>query len=137
MLSGKYRSGRDAPPGTRAGSLSNSTANVRRHLADQRHTAIAEGVREIAARIGRSPAQVALNWVLHRPAVVAPIVGVRTVEQLRDNVGAAGWQLSAEDRRQLDEASAIELGYPAEWNERFGIRAGSRPDREVERGGTT
>jgi aryl-alcohol dehydrogenase-like predicted oxidoreductase len=131
LLTGKYR-GPDAPDGTRAGSLSNSTATVRRRLADERNHAIAGAVREIAARTGRSPAQVALNWILHRPAVTAPVVGVRTPEQLADNLGAAGWQLDVADRDQLDAVSAIDPGYPADWNTRFGIRAGSRPDREVE-----
>lgn len=132
MLSGKYRAGQEAPSGTRAGSMTNSTATVRRRLASERHAATADAVREIAARIGRSPAQVALNWAVHRPAVVAPIVGARTLEQLIDNLGAAGWQLDGADREQLDAVSSIEPGYPAEWSEHFGIRAGARPDREVE-----
>lgn len=131
LLSGKYRGGK-VPAGTRAGSISNSTATVRRRLASERSQAIAEAVREIAGRTGRSPAQVALNWVMHRPAVTAPVVGVRTPEQLADNLGAAGWHLDDADRDLLDSVSAIDLGYPAEWEARFGIRAGSRPDREVE-----
>jgi aryl-alcohol dehydrogenase-like predicted oxidoreductase len=133
VLSGKYRDPAHAPDGTRAAAITNSTATVRRRLADERNQAVAVRVREIAARIGRTPAQVALNWVIHRPAVAAPVVGVRTVAQLVDNLGASGWQLDEPDRTQLDVVSAIDLGYPAEWDARFGIRAGSRPDREVER----
>jgi hypothetical protein len=75
----------------------------------------------------------ALNRVMHRPAVAAPVVGVRTYEQLADNLGAAGWVLEDADRAWLDTVSAIDLGYPAEWDARFGIRAGARSDREVER----
>jgi hypothetical protein len=70
---------------------------------------------------------------MHRPSVVAPVVGVRTLAQLQDNLGASGWRLGVADTERLDRVSEIELGYPAEWNQRFGIRAGSRPDREVER----
>jgi aryl-alcohol dehydrogenase-like predicted oxidoreductase len=133
LLTGKY-GGPQAPAGTRAGSHSNSTATVRRRLADERNQQIAAEVRAIARRIGKSPAQVALNWVLHAPAVTAPVVGVRTAQQLADNLGAAGWQLAEADRKLLDSVSAIDPGYPAVWESRFGIRAGSRPDREVEAG---
>lgn len=59
LLSGKYRGG-EVPAGTRAGSISDSTATVRRRLASERSQAIAEAVREIAGRTGRSRAQVAL-----------------------------------------------------------------------------
>jgi diketogulonate reductase-like aldo/keto reductase len=89
-------------------------------------------VRAIAGRLGRTPAQVALNWVMNRPGVTAPVIGARTVEQLSDNLGASGWTLNEADQAQLDDASAISLGYPAEWDRTFGIRQGPRPDREVE-----
>jgi len=133
LLSGKYRGADQPAEGTRASSVSNSTATVRRRLSDDRSTAIADTVHDIAERVDRTPAQVALNWTMHRPSVVAPVVGVRTLEQLQDNLGASGWQLDAADTELLDRASAIDPGYPAEWEQRFGIRAASRPDREVER----
>lgn len=133
LLSGKYGESVSAPADTRAASITNSTATIRRRLADDRNHATATAVREIAARIDRSPAQVALNWTIHRPAVAAPVIGIRTVEQLVDNLGVSGWQLEGTDRELLDSASAIELGYPALWDRQFGIRAGSRPDREAER----
>jgi aryl-alcohol dehydrogenase-like predicted oxidoreductase len=131
LLTGKY-AGDASFAGTRAGSSSNSTATVRRRLANQRNQAVVAAVREIAGRIGKTPAQVALNWVLHAPGVTAPVIGVRTPEQLAGNLGAAGWKLGDDDRKALDAASAIDPGYPAKWEARFGIRAGSRPDREVE-----
>jgi hypothetical protein len=102
LLSGKYRGAGRAPVDTRAGSLSNSTATVRQRLANDRNHAIAENVRH-------------LNWAMHRPAVAAPVVGVRTSEQLADNLGAAGWVLEDADRAWLDTVSATDLGYPAEW----------------------
>ena len=79
-------------------------------------------VGEVAREIGRSPAQVALNWCLHRAGVTAPIIGVRTPEQLQDNLGALGWQLDQAIVDRLDDASAIELGYPHDVHQMFGIR---------------
>jgi aryl-alcohol dehydrogenase-like predicted oxidoreductase len=48
----------------------------------------------VAAETGRTAAQVAINWLLMSPAVSAPIIGVRTMEQLHDDLGAVGWSLS-------------------------------------------
>jgi aryl-alcohol dehydrogenase-like predicted oxidoreductase len=131
LLSGKYLDQDTPPDESRGARLSASTASLRRRLGDERHRTVGAAVREVAAAIGRTPAQVALNWVLHRPGVTAPLLGARTPEQLRENLGAAGWQLETTHRLQLDEASAIELGYPHDWLEHYGIRQGAKPDREV------
>jgi aryl-alcohol dehydrogenase-like predicted oxidoreductase len=131
FLSGKYLGAATPPDESRAARLSASTASLRRRLADERQRAIAAAVREVAAAIDRTSAQVALNWVLHRPGVTAPLLGARTPEQLRENLGAAGWRLDNEHRARLDEVSAIELGYPHDWLEHYGIRGGAKPDREV------
>jgi aryl-alcohol dehydrogenase-like predicted oxidoreductase len=56
--------------------------------------------------------QVALNWLLRRPAVTAPIIGVRTVDHLEQALGATGWELSTEQMQRLDAASEPELVYP-------------------------
>jgi aryl-alcohol dehydrogenase-like predicted oxidoreductase len=130
LLTGKYL-GADTPDESRAARLSASTASLRRRLSDDRQRAIATMVHEVAVAIGRTPAQVALNWVAHRPGVTAPLIGARTIEQLRENLGAADWRLDDEHRAQLDEVSSIELGYPHDWLEHYGIRAGAKPDREV------
>jgi aryl-alcohol dehydrogenase-like predicted oxidoreductase len=61
----------------------------------------------IAMEIGKTPAQVSLNWVIHRPAVSAAIMGCSRVEQLEDNVGAVGWKLSEEHVQRLDEAFPV------------------------------
>jgi aryl-alcohol dehydrogenase-like predicted oxidoreductase len=68
----------------------------------------------IAQEVGKSPAQVALNWLLQRPGVTAPILGARTVEQLEDNLGAAGWALNVEQMERLNKASDKQLPYPYE-----------------------
>ena len=131
MLTGKYTD-EASLEGTRAGAGTNSTATVRARLSSRRNQATLQSVREISARIGKTPGQVALNWALHAPGVTAPVIGARAPEQLAANLGAVGWELDPADRQALDEASAIDPGYPAKWESRFGIRAGSRPDREAQ-----
>jgi aryl-alcohol dehydrogenase (NADP+) len=54
---------------------------------------------------GTTRAQVAINWLLQRPAMTSVILGARSVAQLEDNLGAAGWDLSEEETRELDEVS--------------------------------
>ncbi|WP_254459316.1 aldo/keto reductase [Xanthomonas sacchari] len=72
--------------------------------------AVAETVVALAAELQRSPAQVALAWLLARGAM--PIVGARSVAQLQDNLGALTLRLDAEALQRLDAVSAIELGFP-------------------------
>ncbi|MFZ0002313.1 MAG: aldo/keto reductase, partial [Trebonia sp.] len=67
---------------------------------------------DIAGAHGASPAQVALAWLLGRPAVTSVIIGARTDEQLLDNLGGASLLLSADERAALDKVSAPELIYP-------------------------
>jgi aryl-alcohol dehydrogenase-like predicted oxidoreductase len=62
---------------------------------------------------------VAINWLLRKPGVTAPIIGARSLEQLETNLGAVGWQLSGEQVRALDRASAPELPYPYDFIEKF------------------
>lgn len=117
VLTGKYRRG-EAPPENTRGESDPLTQN----LLDDRTFAVAEAVGKVAADLGRTPAQVALNWVMTRDGVTAPIVGARTVEQLDDNLGALGWRLDDEHDRQLHEASRIPLGYPHDFHRWVGAR---------------
>lgn len=71
----------------------------------------------IAAETGKSVPQVALNWLLQRPTVATVIIGARNEAQLRDNLGAVGWALTAEQMARLDAASAVTLPYPY-WHQR-------------------
>ena len=66
----------------------------------------------IAAEIGKTQAQIALNWLLQRPTISSLIVGARTEAQLRDNLGAVGWKLSADQIARLDAISAKPPIYP-------------------------
>ncbi|GAA5074349.1 aldo/keto reductase [Streptomyces similanensis] len=77
------------------------------------HTlAVADVVGEVAAELGHTPAQVALAWTLRNPGVTAPVVGARTPQQLVGNLGALDVDFTADQLSRLDEASAIDLGYP-------------------------
>jgi aryl-alcohol dehydrogenase-like predicted oxidoreductase len=63
-------------------------------------------INEVAARYARTPAQVAIRWVLDHPDVSCALVGAKSVEQMVDNAGALGWQLAPEDWRSLAQAAA-------------------------------
>ncbi|MFO0166067.1 MAG: aldo/keto reductase [Microcystis sp.] len=75
---------------------------------------IAETVLEIAREIGKSPAQVALNWLRNRPNPIIPIIGARRLSQLQDNLACLDFNLTGEHRQRLDNISAISLGFPHE-----------------------
>jgi aryl-alcohol dehydrogenase-like predicted oxidoreductase len=72
---------------------------------------------EIAKETGKTIPQVALNWLLQRPTVSSVIIGARNEEQLRDNLGAAGWKLTAEQIQKLDAVSQTTPVYPY-WHQR-------------------
>jgi aryl-alcohol dehydrogenase-like predicted oxidoreductase len=112
LLSGKYRPGEAPAADTRAADSTPSAILMRMRLTEERNFAVAQAVADIADELGKTMAQVALNWVLHAPGVTAPILGARTVAQIEDNLGAVGWALPADARARLDDASAIDRGYP-------------------------
>ena len=119
-LSGKYRRGMSGPPeGTRVAVASEMGWREAWENYNDEHTwQIIDALFEVAEEIGRTPAQVAINWLLQKPAVTAPIIGVRNLAQLNDNLGAAEFALTAEQVEQLDRASQIPLPYPYEAIER-------------------
>ncbi|WP_242884301.1 aldo/keto reductase [Actinomadura litoris] len=78
----------------------------------ERSLAIADVVKETAAELGRTPAQVGLAWTLRQPGVAAPIIGARTPAQLEDNLGALEVEFTAAQLVRLDEVSATGLGVP-------------------------
>jgi aryl-alcohol dehydrogenase-like predicted oxidoreductase len=67
---------------------------------------------EIADEVEKTPAQVALNWLLQRPGVTAPIIGARTMEQLEINIGASGWSLNSSQLTRLNQSSSLFVSYP-------------------------
>jgi aryl-alcohol dehydrogenase-like predicted oxidoreductase len=107
VLSGKYRADRTAEGGP-----ARMAGNAAAQRLSEHNLAIAEVVKRVAAEVGRSPAQVALNWVRQQRSVVIPIVGARRVEQLRDNLSALEFRLTDAQMAKLDAASKVELGFP-------------------------
>ena len=113
VLSGKYRRDTDFPAGTRGADTENPITFTYR--LDDRAWNIVDAVGKVAAEVGKTPAQVALNWVANRPGITAPIIGARNLTQLDDNLAAVGWQLEKPQRDTLAWASAFRLGYPYEF----------------------
>ncbi len=72
---------------------------------------------EVAKETGKTIPQISLNWLLQRPSVATVIVGARNEEQLRQNLGAIGWNLTPAQIAKLDAASATTLAYPY-WHQR-------------------
>jgi len=114
FLTGKYQRGAAAPADSRAGSEKPLYQFVSEEYADSdRNWGTIAAVVRIAEEIGSTPAQVALSWIADRPGVTAPIVGARTVEHLRSNLGAAELKLSEEATAELEKLSAPQPGgYP-------------------------
>ncbi|MCI0438492.1 MAG: aldo/keto reductase [Chloroflexi bacterium] len=103
LLSGAYMPGQPPPQGS-------LWATRRRDVFSQTMSGqvaeVVKALRESASELGKTPAQVALAWVLSHPEVTVAILGGDNIEHLEDNVGAVGWQLPAEIRARLDEVSA-------------------------------
>ncbi len=114
LLSGKYDRGREPAPATRATSDNPIYSWAQTDYAkSDRNWATIDAVERIAREIGATPAQVALAWIADRPGVVAPIFGVRTVEQLRDNLGAGDLVLDDTMTTTLEEVSRpVAESYP-------------------------
>jgi aryl-alcohol dehydrogenase-like predicted oxidoreductase len=87
---------------------------------------IVDKLSEIGRPRNATPAQVALNWVMHKPGVDTVIIGARDEAQLRDNLAAAEWRLSAEEMAALDEVSALPEPYPQWHQHKFGIERNPR-----------
>ncbi|NAZ84697.1 aldo/keto reductase [Kineococcus indalonis] len=98
----------------------------------ERSLAIADVVKEVAAEINRTPAQVGLAWTLQNPGVTAPVVGARTIAQLQENLGALEVDLSAGQVARLDEVSAIDLGFPHAMLASDHIRVQTRGDLKIQ-----
>ena len=113
-LSGKYQRGMDAPPeGTRVDEAEKQGWSESWGVYANEHTwSIIDTIQGISAQTGKSAAQIALNWLLQMPGVTAPIIGVRNLNHLKDNLGSTGWSLTAEQMTKLNDVSRKPLPYP-------------------------
>ena len=94
------------------GSRLHKTADMGPPVADEHVYKVVDALDRVAAETGKSVPQIALNWLLQRPTVANIIVGARNEEQLRQNLGAVGWNLTPQQVAALDEASTVTLPYP-------------------------
>lgn len=109
-LTGKIRRGKPLPETTR---LHNKKSNdMGPPVPDEYLYGVVDALDVVAKETGKSIPQVALNWLLQRPTVASIIVGARTEEQLRDNIGAVGWRLTATQVASLDKVSERTRTYP-------------------------
>ena len=107
-LTGKIRRGQSAPPSDRL----RKTADYGPPVAEEYLFKVVDALDEVAQETGKSIAQISLNWLLQRPTVSSVIIGARTEEQLRQNLGAVGWNLTPAQVAKLDQASAVTKTYP-------------------------
>jgi aryl-alcohol dehydrogenase-like predicted oxidoreductase len=114
-LTGKIRRGQPQPQVSRLNSK--VIVDVGPPIPDEQLFTVVDALDEVARETGKTIPQIALNWVLQRPSVATVIIGARNEQQLRDNLGAVGWSLSAAQTAKLDAASATTQAYPY-WHQR-------------------
>jgi aryl-alcohol dehydrogenase-like predicted oxidoreductase len=109
-LTGKIRRGQPLPTTSRL--QSQLVKDIGPQVDEAYLYQVVDALDEIAQETGKSVAQVALNWLLQRPTVSTVIIGARNEEQLRQNLGAVGWNLTSDQVAKLDAASTRPFAYP-------------------------
>jgi aryl-alcohol dehydrogenase-like predicted oxidoreductase len=117
-LTGKIRRGQPAPQVSRLP----KTADMGPPVEDDYVYRVVDALDAVAEETGKSVPQIALNWLLQRPTVSNVIIGARNEDQLRQNLGAVGWNLTPDHVRRLDEASHRPAAYPYWHQAGFGER---------------
>jgi aryl-alcohol dehydrogenase-like predicted oxidoreductase len=107
-LTGKIRRGQPLPEVSRL----HKTAGMGPQVEDEYLYQVVDVLDAVAKETGKTVTQVALNWLLQRPTVASVIVGARSEEQLKENLGAVGWDLTSEQVKRLDEVSGRARPYP-------------------------
>jgi len=115
LLSGKYQKGQAPPEGSRMAKWKERYQSFDK----PKNWEIVEALLAVASEVDRPPSQVALAWLLHKPAVTSVIFGARTLQQLEENLGAAELELNDAQLKKLDDASKLEVGYPYEFIQRL------------------
>ena len=122
-LSGKYRRNQPLPADNRMQQGGeHGPATDLPHLYN-----IVDALDELAGETGKTPAQVALNWLLQRPTISNIVIGARNEEQLKQNLGAVGWNLTIEQVKKLDKASYKDPIYPY-WHQRQNLKLNPLPN---------
>jgi len=121
-LTGKIRRGSPIPKESRL----HKTAAEGPQVPEEYLYKVVDAIDEVAKETGKTVPQIALNWLLHRPTVSTIIVGARNEQQLKQNLGAIGWNLTKEQIAKLDAASEVPLVYPY-WHQRQFEERNPRP----------
>ena len=109
-LTGKIRRGQPKPVSSRLNTQ--VVIDMGPPVQDEYLYTVMDALDAVAKETGKSVTQIAINWLLQRPSVANVIIGARDEAQLRENLGAVGWNLTAEQVKRLDEASTVTLPYP-------------------------
>jgi aryl-alcohol dehydrogenase-like predicted oxidoreductase len=109
-LTGKIRRGHPVPEGSRRQDPKGN--EIGPPADDELVFRVVDALDAVAAETGRTVPQIALNWLLQRPTVSTVVIGARNEEQLRQNLGSVGWNLTPEQIAKLDAASAVQRAYP-------------------------
>ena len=112
-LTGKVRRGTPLPAQSRL----HETASMGPPVDDAHLYRVVDALDAVAKETGRTVPQIALNWLMQRPTVSTVVLGARNESQLRDNLGAVGWNLTRDQVASLDSPSATTLRYPY-WHQR-------------------
>jgi aryl-alcohol dehydrogenase-like predicted oxidoreductase len=112
-LTGKIRRGTGIPKDSRL----HGSAEWGPQVDDEYLFKVVDALDDVAKETGKTIPQIALNWLLQRPTVSTVVIGARNEEQLKQNLGAVGWNLTKEQVAKLDKASEVPLIYPY-WHQR-------------------
>jgi len=125
-LTGKIRRGAPLPARSRL----HKTANLGPQMPDEYLHRVLDALHAVAKETGKSVPEVALNWLLQRPTVSTVVMGARNAEQLKQNLGATGWNLTPAEVATLDAASDTNRIYPY-WHQRFFTERNPSPVSEA------
>ena len=114
-LTGKIRRDHPLPAVSRL----HKTASIGPQVSNEHLYKVIDALDAVAVETGKSVSQIALNWLLQGPTVSSIILGARSEQQLRQNLGAVGWKLSPEHVALLDKASAVPAIYPYSHQRQF------------------
>jgi len=129
-LTGKYRRSQPTPQDARIAQGGSPLLGTQAD--DERLYSIIDVLDELSVETGKTVAQISLNWLLQRPTVSTIIIGARNEDQLRQNLGAVGWNLTPDQVKRLDKASEILPAYPY-WHQRQFPMLNADPDLYGER----
>lgn len=123
-LGGKYRRNKPLPP---EGRVSQGGSPVpQKVIREDIFYSVVDTLQQISDDTGKTMAQIAINWLLQRPTVANVIIGARNEDQLNENLGAVGWNLSGEHVAKLNAVSEVPSTYPY-WHQRQNVSLNPLP----------